>query len=109
MQENSLAETIDVLAHRRASEFITHVHSVVQNALKDSWRAKVAGGDAFLGDDIKAVLLAYAEAVGHSDSYKKPKPTDNLVNHCRATIINDLINGLPKLRELALMQEREVQ
>lgn len=107
MNEGNLSATIDTLARRKADDFIAHVHSVVQNALKDAWHAKVAGGNAFLGDDIKAVLMAYAECIGHSDSYKKPKPTEELVAHCRATIVNDLLNGLPKLKELAMMQADE--
>lgn len=108
MKESNLSDTIDTLAQRKADEFITHVHTVVQNSLKEAWRAKVAGGGAFLGDDIKAVLLAYAEGIGNSGSYKKPKPTEDLVSHCRATIVNDLLNGLPKLKELAMLQAEEL-
>jgi len=108
MKESSLAASIDTLARRRAEDFISRIKSLVQNALKDEWRNKVAGGNEFCGDDIKAVLLAYCESVGISDSYKAPKPTAELVNYCRATIINDLLNGLPKIRELAMMQAEEL-
>lgn len=107
MKERSLAATIDTLAQRKAEEFIGHVHTVVTHALKDAWRAKIAGGGEWLGDDIKAVLLAYAASIGVTDGYKAPKPTAELVNCCRATIINDLLNGLPKLKELAMMQAEE--
>ena len=106
MKESSLAASIDILARRRAEDFISRIKSLVQNALKDEWRAKVAG-NAFCGDDIKAVLVAYSDSIGFPDSYKAPKPTDELVDHCRATIINDLLNGLPKIRELAMMQAEE--
>ncbi len=107
MKESSLAASIDILARRRAEEFLARIKTLVQNALKDEWRAKVAGGNEFCGDDIKSVLLAYVPSIGIPDSYKAPKPTDELVNACRATIINDLLNGLPKIRELAMMQAEE--
>ena len=107
MKESSLAESIDILARRRAEDFISRVKSLVQNALKDEWRAKLAGGSEWCGDDIKAVLSRYADSVGITDGYVAPKPTDELVNVCRATIINDLLNGLPKIRELAMMQAEE--
>jgi hypothetical protein len=60
MKESSLAASIDILARRRAEDFIARIKSLVQNALKDEWRAKVAGGSEWCGDDIKAVLLAYS-------------------------------------------------
>jgi len=107
MKESSLAASIDILARRRAEDFITRIKSLVKNALKDEWRAKEAGGIEWCGDDIKAVLLAYCASIQFPDSYKAPKPTDDLVNYCRATIINDLLNGLPKIRELAMMQAEE--
>ena len=106
MKESSLAASIDILARRRAEDFISRVKSLVQNAIKDEWRNKVAG-DVLLRDDIKAVLSAYTASIGNPDSYRAPKPTDELVNACRATIINDLLNGLPKIRELAMMQAEE--
>jgi len=108
MKESSLAASIDTLARRRAEDFISRIKSLVQNALKDEWRNKVAGGNEFCGDDIKAVLSAYVASIGIPDAYKAPKPTDELVNACRATIINDLLNGLPKIRELAMMQAEEM-
>jgi len=107
MKESSLAASIDMLARRRAEEFLSRVKSLVQNALKDEYRAKVAGGSEYCGDDIKAVLSAYVASIGFPDSYKAPKPSEALVNNCRATIINDLLNGLPKIRELAMMQAEE--
>ncbi len=106
MKESSLAASIDILARRRAEDFISRVKSLVQNALKDEWRNKVAG-ETLLRDDIKAVLSAYVASIGIPDAYKAPKPTDELINACRATIINDLLNGLPKIRELAMMQAEE--
>jgi len=109
MNERSLSETIDKLAQRKAEDFITHVHSVITHALKDTWRAKIAGGREWLGEDIKAVLLAYATSVGITDGYKAPKPTKDLVNSCRATIVDDLLSGLPKLKELAMMQAEDTQ
>lgn len=104
MKESNLAKTIDRLAQRKAEDFMTHVKTVITNALKDTWRAKVAGGHDWLGEDVKAVLLAYAESIGVPDGYKHPRPSADLVNSCRATIVNDLLNGLPKLKELAMMQ-----
>jgi hypothetical protein len=104
MNELTLSGAVDRLAQRKAEDFITEVKSAIANALKDKWRAKVAGGSAYLGEDIKAVLLAYAASLAKPDSYKSPRPTDDLVSQCRATIVNDLLNGLPKLKELALMQ-----
>lgn len=110
MTEKTLASAIDELAKRRAKEFITEVKDAVQAALKDKWRPKVAGGSAFMGEDIKNVLAAYAASVGQSDSYRSPSPTNELVSLCRATILSDLLSGLPRLKELALMQaEAEAQ
>ena len=104
MKESSLAATIDLLAQRKAEEFITHVHSAINHVLKDAWRAKIAGGREWLGYDIKAVMLAYANSIGSNETYKAPKPTEDLVRYCRATIVDDLLAGLPKLKELAMMQ-----
>ena len=108
MNERSLSDTIDKLAQRKAEDFIAHVHTVINNALKDAWRAKIAGGREWLGDDLKAVMQAYATSVGITDGYKAPKPTKDLVDACRATIVDDLLSGLPKLKELAMMQAEEL-
>jgi hypothetical protein len=105
MKESNLAASIDILARREAEDFITRIKSLLHNALKDEWRNKIAG-DVLLRDDIKAVLSAYTASIG-ADSYRAPKPTEELVNACRATIIKDLLNGLPKIRELAMMQAEE--
>jgi hypothetical protein len=106
MNESSLAATIDKLAKRKAEDFISQVKTVVEQSLKDAWRAKVAGGSEWLGADIKAVLIAYAQSIGIGD-YKAPAPSEELVNLCRATVLNDILSGLPKLRELAMMQADE--
>ena len=106
MNESSLAATIDKLAKRKAEDFISQVKTVVEQPLKDLWRAKVAGGREWLGEDIKSVLIAYAQSIGSGD-YKAPAPSEELVNLCRATVLNDLLSGLPKLRELAMMQADE--
>lgn len=103
MKETSLASTIDSLAKRKAEDFITQVKTAIQTALKDKYRDKVAGGSAFLGEDIKNVVEAYAASIGRSDSYKTPQPTSDLINLCRATIVDDLLNGLPKIVELSRM------
>lgn len=117
MNESSLAATIDKLAKRKAEDFISQVKTVVEQSLKDAWRAKVAGGSEWLGADIKAVLIAYAQSIGigtrdyvgksYRLPYKAPAPSEELVNLCRATVLNDILSGLPKLRELAMMQADE--
>ena len=108
MSETTLANAVDNLAKRKAAAFISGIHDLLTRALKDHWRPAVAGGSAWAGEDVKAVLLAFAETIGKGrEAYKVPAPTSELIDHCRATIINDLLSGLPKLKELALMQAEE--
>lgn len=104
MNEKTLASSIDALAERKAEDFLSHVKVAVEKSLKDAWRPTIVGGKEHLGSDIQNVLRAYASSIGRNCSYEKPEPTKHLIDSCRATIINDLLENLPRLKELALMQ-----
>ena len=102
MKEPDLAKAIDKLASIRAETFLREILDKIKSCLKDSYRPKIAG-EEFIGEDIKNVLIYYAK---HTENvpYPKPSPTEKLLNNCRATIINDLLIGLPKIKELLELQ-----
>ena len=99
MKEPDLAKAIDKLASIRAETFLREIY---ESFRQDSYRPKIAG-EEFMGEDIKNVLIYYAK---HTENvpYPKPSPTEKLLNNCRATIINDLLIGLPKIKELLELQ-----
>ena len=105
MKEPNLAKAIDRLASIRAEAFMLEVRNKIKASLSTYYRPKIAG-EEFVGEDIKNILIYYAK---HTDNtpYPKPTPTEKLLNACRATIINDLLAGLPKIKELMELQSRE--
>lgn len=104
MNETSLSKTIDTLAKRKAEAFITQIKADVNAALQKHFRPKIAN-EQFCGDVIREVLLAYGKSIGTNQEYVTPKPSAELINDCRATILKDLLNGLPKIRELLAMED----
>lgn len=105
MNESSLAQTIDKLAQKKAEDLLTNMRSAINSALNQYWRSKDAGQE-FHPMDIKNVLMEYAESIGPSgtsNTRRTVKPTAELVNSCRAHVLNTLLAGLPKIAELAAM------
>jgi len=101
MKESNLAKAIDKAAEQRAHAIIKKVRNAIIDTLRNHWRPKEAG-EEFIGDDIRRLLKALADAPNEMQSVSFVVSTDMLAA-CRAAIINDLLNGLPKLRELAQM------
>ena len=104
MKETKLSDAIDRLAVRKAEAFIDAIKVAIETALKGKMHAKVARTSEWVGIDVKHVLLAYAKYLETSE-YKKPEPTSNLINILRANILDELLDGMPRVRELALMAE----
>ena len=100
MKESSLAKAIDKAAQQRAHAIITKMREAITTALQPYWRPKNAG-DEDIGDDILELLRKLAESrEWRAVSFM---PSQHMLEACRAAIINDLLSGLPKLRELAEM------
>ena len=104
MKETKLSDAIDRLAVRKAEAFIDAIKVAIETALKDKLHAKVARTSEWVGIDVKHVLLAYAKYL-ETYEYKKPEPTSNLINIFRTNILDELLDGMPRVRELALMAE----
>lgn len=102
MKESNLAAAIEKAANQRAQEVIKNIKESVVESVKKHWRPKAAG-EEFVGDDIRHVLKTLAEV----DEWKRVKlpVSPKLVNACRGAIINELLNGLPKLQELSAMAD----
>ena len=108
MNEPTLAKTIDRAALSRAEKIIDNFKISIINALDNKWRQKEASNE-LLRDDVINVLenyLVYLKTSGQPHP-KSPKPTDALINGCRAKILNDLIDGLPKINDLLSMLPQE--
>lgn len=102
--EVSLANFVDKAAHMRAAQIMDGIKRSVMQACEKHWRPKDAG-EAFIGTDVRNVLAAMS---GNGDWRTcRVQPTKKLVDSCRAAIINDLLNGLPKIRELMNMKIEE--
>ncbi len=101
MNEPNLAKAIDKAAEQRAKDIIRKIQLAITTSLQPYWRPTNAG-DEFIGDDIRELLKKLAEA--NSDwRTMQFVPSQQMISACRGAIINDLLNGLPKLRQLAQM------
>ena len=99
MNESTLAKKIDALAKTNATEFLHEVDRAVAAALKPYWMPKKAG-EVFLREDIRNVLDRFGQ-------HDKPSlsPSQKMIDAFRAKIINDLLAGLPVVKELLLLVE----
>ena len=105
MKESNLAKAIDQAAEQRADKIIKAIRDSITKALEQHWRPKLAG-EEFIGDDIRALLGKLSQS-GTDWRSMSLTVSSELLAACRAAIINDLLNGLPQLRELAKMAEDE--
>ena len=105
MKESNLAKAIDHAAQQRADAIIKKVRTAIIETIAKYWRPKEAG-EEFIGDDIRRLLKTLADAPNEMRSVSFTISSE-LLAACRAAIINDLLNGLPQLRELAKMAEDE--
>lgn len=105
MNERTLSQTIDRLAEKKAKEFLEDILSRLNKILQDTYRPKIAS-EEFVREDVFAVIKQYVKNA-ETSSKGIPQPSANLVNACRAKILDDLLNGLPKIQELLKMQEQE--
>ena len=106
MKESNLAKAIDKAAEQRADAIVKAIRTAVIDALRNRWRPKEAG-EEYIGDDIRRLLKAMSESKDmQSVSFVI---SSELLAACRAAIINDLLNGLPQLRELAQMASDQDQ
>jgi len=97
MIETILAKKIDALAKTNATDFLHEVERAVAAALKPYWMPKKAG-EVFLREDIRNVLDRF-------DQHDKPSlsPSKKMIDAFRAKIINDLLAGLPVVKDLLLL------
>ena len=100
MKESDLARAIDMAAEQRAKQLLQSVRDAVCNALKPYWRPDGAGRE-LISKDIRSLLVQMANADGIERT--QVRPSTEMVDMCRADIVNGLLDGLPKLRELAQM------
>lgn len=100
MKETDLSKAIDRAAEQRAKAILCEVRNALVRALSPYWRPKEAGNE-LVAKDIRNVLtrLATADDLARMEVY----PSAEMVNACRAHIVNGLLTGLPKLQELAAM------
>jgi len=105
MTEPSISKAIDKAAKANAQQIIATIAAALSNALKPHWRPKLAG-EEHIGDDIRKLLkaLADSETDWRAAAYQF-QPSSKMIDHCRASLVNDLLKGLPRLRELALLAE----
>jgi len=108
MTEPSLAIAIDKAGEQRAKEIMKNIKLSVLKSLESAWRPKGAG-EEFIGDDVKAVLRALSQPTSYDSRTLEVAPSKELIQACRAKIINDLLKGLPNIRELTEMAERQLQ
>lgn len=104
MKEANLAKAIDHAAEQRANELMRNIYSAVTSAIKPFWHPQEAGKE-WIGDDIRNVLSYAAAPTSDWRFGADIEPSEKLITACRAAIINDLLSGMPKLRELAQMAE----
>lgn len=102
MKEANLAKSIDRAAAQKAKEVLSNVRDAIAKAVNPYWRPKETGTE-FIGDDIRKLLRAMADESEWRSL--RISPSAQMVNACRGAIINDLLSGLPRLRELAQMAE----
>lgn len=105
MNESSLAKSIDRLAEKRAKDILTNVRAAIENALKPHWRPKDAS-EEWIGEDIKELLRNYINSIGEGGWNKGTPPSQELIDACRAKVLSELLNGLPKLGELVQLAEQ---
>lgn len=105
MNESNLAKSIDKAAEQRAKEIIRKIQLAITDALRPYWRPTNAG-DEFIGDDIRKLLKQLSETT-NDWRVMSFEPSPEMLAACRGAIINDILNGLPKLRELAQMAGNE--
>ena len=105
MKESNLAKAIDRAAKQRAHAIIKKIRTAIIETLQKHWRPKEVG-EEFIGDDITRLLKTMADAPNAMREVSFV-PSSEMLAACRAAIINDLLNGLPQLRELAKMAEDE--
>ena len=103
MKESNLAKAIDKAAEQRAEKIINRVSNAILEALKPHWRSTDTG-DEHIGDDIRRLLRGLSEYNGTWTAMPF-QPSPKMIDACRAAIVNDLLKGMPKLRELSQMAE----
>lgn len=104
MKEPNLSKAIDKAALGNARKIIEDITKAITAALQPHWRPKLAG-EEHIGEDIRRLLHELADSREWRSTTYDFKPSSKMVDHCRAALVNDLLSGLPKLRELALMAE----
>ncbi len=104
MNEPNLSKAIDKTALWNARKIIEGITNALTAALQPHWRSKLAG-EEHIGEDIRRLLHELADANDWRVAAYNFEPSSKMVDHCRAALVNDLLKGLPKLRELALMAE----
>lgn len=100
MNEHSLAKSIDKLAKANADKLLNQIWTKLTECLRPYWRHESANG-VLIKEDIINILKKHIDHV--HDKQIQIKPSEELLNGCRAKILEDLLKGLPKLRELAVM------
>lgn len=105
MKETSLSAAIDKAAMQRAVNILVDVRNAVKQALDPYWRPKGAGSE-LISKDINTLLEMMARS---TESFNRitVRPSAEMVNACRGAIVEDLLNGLPKLKELFEMANYE--
>ena len=102
MKEANLAKAIDRAAEQKAKEVLRSLSDAISKAVQPYWRSK-ATGDEHIGEDIRKLLREMAKSTEWRSL--QIQPSEQMVNACRGAIGNDLLSGLPRLRELAQMAE----
>jgi hypothetical protein len=101
--EASLSQSIDKLAQRKAEEYLRKVYESVQKALKDSYRP--AGDTYFAKKDVIAVLELYVSNLKANSDCSSQKPSPELINAFRVSILDKLLSELPTVTQLAKLHE----
>mgnify|MGYP000237523813 CR=1 FL=1 len=108
MKEESLARSVNNLAQKQAEDLLDNLRKAVIKAIQPYARHPDANND-FHPEDLKNVIIEYAQQIGAYSSDYRVKPSEALVNSCRAQVLKNLMGGLPQLAKLARMAEEQQQ
>ena len=99
--ESTLSAAIDKLAEQKARDHVRRAVELAMQALEPYWRYN---GGGFVGEYVQTCLIARING-GGCDWLSKPD--EQTVAVFRAAILDELLNKLPLVKELAQLESEQ--
>ena len=105
--EELLHEYIEKLANRKADAHVRRMWAALKNASAQTGNATRPGDGTWFGETWRSVVTVYVQSLSSKDGDPRLPESKEMKNHYRAVILEEVLEKLPLVKELVMMEESE--